>query len=206
MALDEFQDAGIENEESAIDEPALGLRLLLERGRERPFDHDAPESRRRAHAGHRRLATTLPMKRNFRGDIDIRQSIAVGHAKRLARIQVLTHLEQAATRHGLLTGVHERHFPGLAAAIVILHPVRRHVERDVGLMQKIIREIFLHHVALVAQAHDELRDAERRIRLHDVPENRTGTDLHHGFRPSVRLLGDTCATATGQDHAFHGSS
>ena len=70
-------------------------------------------------------------------------------------------------------------------------------------MQEIIREILLDHVALVAEADDELLHAERRIQLHDVPENRPRADFHHGLRPRVRLLGDARALAAGENDALH---
>ena len=54
---------------------------------------------------------------------------------------------------------------------MILDTVLRHVEGDVRLMQKIVREIFLDHVALVTKAYDELRYAECCVQLHDVPEH-----------------------------------
>ena len=70
-------------------------------------------------------------------------------------------------------------------------------------MQEIIREIFLDDVALVAEADDELRDAEGRVELHDVPEDGLRADLHHGLRARVRFLGDARALAAGENHALH---
>jgi hypothetical protein len=39
---------------------------------------------------------------------------------------------------------------------VILDAISRHIEGHVGLMQEVVGEILLHHVALVAEADDEL--------------------------------------------------
>jgi len=57
--------------------------------------------------------------------------------------------------------IDQGHFPRLAARIVIFDAILAHVESDIGLMQKIIREVFLDHVALIAKADDELVHCER---------------------------------------------
>src|ERR1700683_3097601 len=86
---------------------------------------------------------------------------------------------------------------------MVLDAVALHIERHVGLMQKVIRKVLLDHVALVSKTHDELVDAERRVQFHDVPEDRLRADFQHGLRPAARFLGDARALAAGENDAFH---
>ena len=151
------------------------------------------------------LQPALLMEGDFGADVDVRQAVAVGHAERLARVQVLAHLQQPAAGHGLLAGVHQRDLPRLAAAIVVLDPVLPHVEGHVRLVQEVVREVLLHDVTLVAEAHDEIPDAERCVGFHDVPQDGTAPDLDHGLRPDGRFFGDSGALAAREDHAFHRS-
>src|SRR5450631_4061651 len=99
QAVDQFEHARFQHEKAAVDEPAFGLRLLFERLRSTPLDHDPAEPRRGAHAGYSGLATSFLVKGDLLADIDIRQSIAVGHAKGFAGIQVLADLHQASAGH-----------------------------------------------------------------------------------------------------------
>src|ERR1700721_1000243 len=50
VPVDQLQDAGLENEESAVDESAFRRRLLLERDDPRILRHDTAEARRRLDA------------------------------------------------------------------------------------------------------------------------------------------------------------
>ena len=83
------------------------------------------------------------------------------------------------------------------------HLVLFHVEGDVRHVQEVIGEVFLDQVALVAAADDELGDTVEGIALHDVPENRTSTDLDHRFGSHRGLFREPCAKATGQNDCFH---
>jgi hypothetical protein len=169
VALDQFQHAGFQYEKTTVDQAALGRRLFLERDYLAALGNDAAKTRRGPNAGHRGFAAVIGMEGEFRADIDVGQTIPVGHAKWFAGIQEFANLQKPPAGHGFLAGIHQSHFPGFTAAVVILDPVRRHVECDVRLMQEIIREVLLDHVALVAEADDELADAEGGIQFHDVP-------------------------------------
>ena len=79
-----------------------------------------------------------------------------------------------------------------------------HVERDVGHVQEVVREILLDDVALVAAADHEIVDAVRRVDLHDVPEDRLAADLDHRLRLQIALLGDPRAEPAGENDDLHG--
>src|SRR6185436_20751898 len=105
---------------------------------------------------------------------------------------------------GLVPGVDDGDFTGFGAVLMHFHPVGRHVERYVRHVQKIVREILLDHVALVAGAHDELVDAVAREDLHDVPQDRVAADLDHRLGPQMRFLADASAESPREYDGFHG--
>src|ERR1700733_1929885 len=104
-AVDQLENARLEYEEAAVDQSALGLRLLRERQCPAAVDDHTAEARRRTHTGDGRLQSPLLVKGDLRSDIDVREPIAVGHAERLVRIEVLAHLQEPSTGHCLLPGV-----------------------------------------------------------------------------------------------------
>src|SRR5208283_3096069 len=77
-------------------------------------------------------------------------------------------------------------------------------ERDVRHVKKVVREVLLDDVALVAKADDELRQPVGGVDLHDVPEDRLAPDLDHRLRLEVGLLADAGAEAASENHDFHG--
>ena len=63
-----------------------------------------------------------------------------------------------------------------------LHLVVRHVDGDVGPVEKIVRKALFDRVALLTKANDKIVDAVSRKDLKDVPEDRFPTDLYHRLR------------------------
>src|ERR1700677_3355726 len=78
-----------------------------------------------------------------------------------------------------------------------------HIERHIRHMKEIICEIFLDHIALVAEADDEIVDALGAVDLHDMPEDRHSADLGHGLWPGCGLLREAGAEPPRPDHCFH---
>ena len=78
-----------------------------------------------------------------------------------------------------------------------------HVERNIGHVQEVIREIFLDDIALVAKAEDKIADAVAAVDLHDVPQNRTAADFHHRFWPHGGLFGQAGAESACENHCLH---
>ena len=62
------------------------------------------------------------------------------------------------------------------------------VERHVGVVQEVVGEVLLDHVALVAEADHEVGEAVLAVDLHDVPEDRVLADLGHRLGLDLRLL------------------
>jgi len=73
-------------------------------------------------------------------------------------------------------------------------------------VQKVVGEVFLDDVALVATADYEIMHAMRGVDLHDVPENRLTTDLYHRLGLEVGFLGNASAETTGKDDGLHFNS
>ena len=78
---------------------------------------------------------------------------------------------------------------------VDLHGVLLHIESHIGHVKKVIREVLLDHIPLVAGADDEVADAVGGVDFHDMPENRLASDLDHGLRPRRCLFTDAGAKA-----------
>src|SRR5262249_4587715 len=100
-------------------------------------------------------------------------------------------------------GVDERHAPGLRFRRVHLERVLREVDRHVRRVEEVVGEILLDDVTFVAEAHDEIVEAVRRVSLHDVPENRLSADLHHGLGAHGRFFRKAGPESAGEDDYLH---
>ena len=78
------------------------------------------------------------------------------------------------------------------------------IDRDVGIVQEVVGEILLDHIALVAEADHEVVDAVVAVGLHDVPEDRPPADFDHRLGAQMRFLGDARAHAAGKNDGFQG--
>jgi len=128
--------------------------------------------------------------------------VAVGQAE-LAVADVVEHPLEAPARERALSGVHERHLPGLGRGAVHIHRLGAEVERDVAGLEEVAGEVLLDQVALVAQADHELVDPVDRVELHHVPEHRAAPDLDHRLGLDGRLFGEAGAETTGENYDFH---
>src|SRR6185369_16494562 len=68
------------------------------------------------------------------------------------------------------------------------------------------QEIFLDHVAAIAEAEHEFSEAPMGIGLHDVPENGAAADLDHRLGAELGLLAQASPQASAQHDDFHRSS
>ena len=137
------------------------------------------------------------------GDVDVADAVAIGQAEGVVALNVLGHALEAPTGHGALSSVHQGHTPGFGATLVHVHGVLAHVESDIRHIEKVVGEVLLDLVALVAAADHKIIDSVGGINLHDVPKDRLATDFHHGFRLGVGLLGYPGAKAAGQNDCLH---
>ena len=91
-------------------------------------------------------------------DVDVGDAVAVGQHEGVVADVLADSLDPAAGLR-LGSGVDERHPPRLGGVLVDHHRVVAHVEGHVGHVQEVVREVLLDHVALVAEAHDEVAEA-----------------------------------------------
>ena len=64
-------------------------------------------------------------------------------------------------------------------------------------MQKVVGKVLLDDIALVTQANDELRNTLGGVDFHDVPDDRTPSNLDHGLGFQVRLFADASTKPSG---------
>ena len=126
-------------------------------------------------------------------DVDVGEAIAIGEAERFIGIEEIAHAAQAASGLRILAGIDQRHTPGFGVLLVHFHPVVLHVEGHVRHVQEVVGEILLDHIALVAQADDEIVDAVGGVDFHDVPDDRLAADFDHGLGLQVGFLADAGA-------------
>src|SRR6185312_9751360 len=102
-------------------------------------------------------------------DVDVCDTVTIGHAKRLARSEMLRDPAKAAACASGLTGIDEGNAPWLGDGVVDLHLVVVHVKGDVSGVEEVVGEVLLDDVPLIAAADDEIVDAVAGVDLHDVP-------------------------------------
>ena len=107
---------------------------------------------------HRGQAAMRPVKCDKRRDVNIPHAIAIGKTEFIGA-DVLPHPSQPSSRLRLVTGINQRHAPWLGIVLMNLHPVVLHVKRHVRHVQKIIGEIFLDDIPLVAETDHKIVDA-----------------------------------------------
>src|ERR1700759_1180230 len=95
------------------------------------------------------------MKRHQTFDINIRDSVAIRKKKRIVTY-IFFCSSDPASRHGLQSSFKECDFPRLRSVIMNLHPIVTEVNRYITLVQKVICEIFLDVISLIAQQDHKL--------------------------------------------------
>src|SRR5688572_5711881 len=96
----------------------------------------------------------MAVKREKLADIDVPDAVAVGETE-VAFIDVIPYAPEPSACLGRLARVDERDLPWLCAVLMNLELVVLHIERDVRHVQKVVGEVLLDQVPLVAEAHDE---------------------------------------------------
>src|SRR5262249_54919736 len=150
IALDVLADFRGEDEEAAVNPAAVAARLFLKARHLAALAIDRAVSSRGLCPGYGGKAALAAVKGNAFGDVDVGNAVTVGQAKRIVITDIRQDFLDPAADHGVFAGIDQGYAPGFGMLLQNLHPVFAQVEGDVGLMQKIVREIFLDDVALVA--------------------------------------------------------
>ena len=135
-------------------------------------------------------------------DVHVRQAVAIG-AHEPVVADVLLEAPDATSGHGIEPGVDDADAPVEPAAVEHLHGAVAQVDNEVALVGDDVPEVFLDHVTAIAAGDEEIPMPVAREERHEVPEDRPSTNLHHRFRPGLRLLGKSRAASAGQDDNHH---
>jgi hypothetical protein len=77
------------------------------------------------------------------------------------------------------------------------------IERDIGFVEVVVREVLLDGIPLVAEADDEIVEPIMGVDLHDVPQDWLFSNLDHRLRLQVRFLADSRPESARKNDDFH---
>ena len=200
------EDFAATDHEAAVDEAAFGLRLFVE-----AFDRvvlaqgQFAESPRRMHGGNGADFLRGLVLPDDGGDVDVADAVAVGEKKGVVIAEVFLDLADAGGGHGLLAGVGEGDGPVFLAMVrVKFHGgLGAEAQRGVARVPQVIAEVVLDHLALVAQAEDEVLEPVVRVNLHDVPQHGPVADGDHRLGTILGFFAQPRALAAAEDDSFH---
>src|SRR5262249_18714217 len=112
-----------------------------------------------------------------------------GEAKNIVVFEVSPHTFEPAAGQSVFAGFYKRHTPRICEALMDRNLAVLHVDRHIGYVQFIVKEIILDEIAFVSYTNNEIVDTVKRIDLHDVPENWTIADLDHRFWSDLGFFG-----------------
>jgi len=203
IALDQVEHLGFEHEEAAIDPGTITLGLLFKGKHPAALELQRAEAARGLHGGEGGPTALLLVKGDGFSDVHIANAIAIGEAEGAFALEIGRHAPEAAAGERFGAGVDQGDAPGFSFAMVHLHLVGGHVKGDIAGMQKVVGEVFLDQVALVAKANNEIVDAMGGIDLEDVPEDRQAADFHHWFGAEAGFFAEAGAEAAGENYGYH---
>lgn len=119
--------------------------------------------------------------------INIGEPIAIGEHKLFVTYILLSPF-QSTRRSGLYTCIHKRYPEFFRVGAVHLKTVRQQIDGNIGIVNVIIKEVFLDHVTLIADTDDKIVETLGFVYFHEMPQERLFTNFDHGFGFKIRLL------------------
>ncbi len=117
---------------------------------------------------------------------------------------VLADARQPLADVGVQTGVDEGDAPVVHVAGVQLDPLAALRQGEIVRQAlAVVQEILTDHVATVAQTEDEILVSEVRIVAHQVPNDRTHSDVHERLGHRIGMLAQARAESTAKQNHFH---
>src|SRR4029453_3620295 len=184
VTVDVVKHLGREDEKTAIDHSSVSLRFFLEAANQIVVQYHGAEATRRLDGNQRSKYIPFLVKFDEPGQITLRNAFSICHAKRLVA-EIGLDAFQTPAGHGVLARIHQSHLPGFNVVLMDFHLVTSHIEGDVRHVQKVIGEVLLDDISLVAEADDEIAYIVSRVDLHDVPQDWLATNFYHRLRPEV---------------------
>ena len=182
---------------------AIGLGLFGEAQHLVALQLENAEAAGRQHGRDGGELAVLLVEVNRRADVDVGNAVAIGQAEGFLVCNPVDHALQAPAGHRRLAGVNQGDAPVFSFVAVSDHLGIRHIEGYVRHVQRVVREELLDHVALVAEADDEIIDAMSTVHLHDMPQNRPSADFNQRLGAADSLFAEARAEAAGEDDGFH---
>src|SRR4029079_1245048 len=135
---------------------------------------------------------------------NVRQGVAVVGKKVLLGFEVRPHGAQPLSDVGMQSGLDERYLPILHVDVQwldLLETVRE--DEVVGSPFGIVDEVVLDQIAAVSQAKYEFGVSEMSVVAHEMPDDRTVTDVHERFRNRVRMFPKPLSQSTKKQDNLH---
>ncbi len=202
IALDKLETFRREHKKTAVDHSPIAARLFGKCGDVVAGALQRSETTRRQHRRDRGQLSVPSMKFDRGANIHVADAVTISEAKGIVVLDEFRDALQPPAGLRVFPGVDQRHSPRFDLFSMDQRFVVRHVESDVGHVQRVIGKIFLDEIALVTAADDELIHAIGRIGLHDMPEHRPAADFDQRLGLETGFLGKTSAESTCENNSF----
>ena len=200
-----IEEGAAKDEEPAVDRPRGDLRFLGETGHLGSGQRQLAEAGDRPHAGHRAQPIVGLVEIEEARDVDVGQPVSVGQHEVLVVLHVAFDALDALARRRRVSGLDQRDRPVLLP-VLAEHPAGRggaQPHLDVGDHRLVVEEELLDQPASVAQGEHELLEAEVRVDLHDVPQDRTSADPDQRLGDALGHVLDARTAPPAEDHDLH---
>src|SRR5690348_4166333 len=139
-----------------------------------------------------------------RRNVDIPYTVAIREHE-LIFPDVFCNPLHSTAGHGIQAGVRERDPEVLLLVIVpVFDPgIAAEADGEVIVHRLVVQEVFLDHVAAVAEAKHEIAEPAVRVNLHDVPQDGTAPDFDHRFGAKLSFLAQPGTKPAAQNDHLH---
>src|SRR5215207_434194 len=203
---DVIEDVASEDEEPSVDPDDGRADVLDSRYDSVSQSHCVEGVARRSHAQERRGLVVVDVARDDIGQRSVCDGVAVRREEMALVVQMVTNRSQPFADLAVEARVDEGDAP-LADVAAQEFDVAPSVGQDeiVGMRLVVVEKELFDHLRLVTEAENEILVSMVSVVLHDVPEDRTTSDRHHGLRDARRGLGHAETRSTAEDDDLHGS-
>src|SRR5713226_5664 len=196
VSLKIIKDRWFTNHEAAVDPPFANLWLFSELRYQVAVKNKAAEACRRTHGSHGGHPPVRTMKLEQVQQIYVAHAVTVSDHKSIVFQPGLKPFDAAASVC-FQPGVLQMYNPIFTFAIfsfdLAVAKVNRHVPSEAG----VVEEKLLNDFAFVTESDNEFFEAVVFIMLHDMPDQRSSTDLDHGLGPDLSFFSEARAYAAG---------
>ena len=196
------EERPLEEEVAAVDPVVLELGLLVEGHDVVALELELAEAGGRVDAEDGADVAMRLVVRQLGRKVRVGDAVAVGHREHGVVVAEVTGggLGHAGAGHRVLAGIGERDVPVLVVVDrVRLDGVGLQADGAVAGHRRVVQEVRLDDVRLVAQTQHEAPEAVVGVPAHDVPEDRTGAELDHRLRADLALRAHAGAASAAEN-------